>query len=136
MVAIMIKDVIGYNNKEYQLSTVNLDGMLETMIFPIEDGVVSGREVYCFRNVEAGVSYDKHKDIYYNPEKYLSNEAIVEYMKSKEEDFEIEETIQFPFQFLNMFCNGEISLDDAAKRTADEVDRLIREYVETHNLKT
>ncbi len=133
----MVKDVIRYNDKNYQLSTVNLDGVLETMIFPIEDGVVSGREVYCFRTVKAGESMDKHGDIYYHPEKYLSDEAIAEYIKSKEEDFEIEETIPFPFQYLEQYLLGEIkTLDEAVDYTVDEVNRLIEEYIEKHNLKT
>ena len=132
----MVKDVIRYNDKEYQISTVNLDGLLETMIFPIEDGIVSGREVYCFRTVEAAESIRKHADIYCHPEKYLSDEAIAKYKKSKEEDFETEELIPFPFQFLEKYFLGEVTLYEAIKSTIDEVDRLIIEYVEKHNLKT
>lgn len=132
----MIQDIITYNNKKYQVSTVNLDGVLETMIFPIEYEVVSGREVYCFRTCKSRESQNKHKDILYNPEKYLSEEAIAEYLKSKEEDFEDEEKIKFPFQFLEQYFLGEISFDGAVDRTIDEVYRLIGEYVEKHNLKT
>lgn len=132
----MIKDIIKHNDKEYQLSTVNIDGCLETMIFPIDDGIVSGREVYCFRTTKAGDSMEKHGDIYYHPEKYLSNEAINRYVKSKEEDFEVEVEIKFPFQYLEQYLRGEISLDGAVDRTIEEVYRLIGEYVEKHNLKT
>lgn len=83
----MVKDIIKYNGNEYQLSTVNIDGCFETMIFPIKDGVISGKEVYMARLYHAGQSCDLHGDIYYHPEKYLSNEAIAEYLESKEEDF-------------------------------------------------
>lgn len=78
----MVKDVIKYNEKEYQLSTVFLENMalFETMIFPIENGIVSGNEVYCYRTVNADASKDKHKDIYENTEKYLSDKAIEKYL--------------------------------------------------------
>ena len=62
----MIKDYIKYEEKEYQVSTVNIDGMLETMIFPVENGVVSGSEVYKFRTFDAGESQRKHRDILTN----------------------------------------------------------------------
>lgn len=81
----MSKDIVKYGEKEYQLSTVNLDGLLETMIFPIKDGIVSGREVYCFRTVKPGESMEKHGDIFYHPEKYLSKDAITRYLREKEE---------------------------------------------------
>lgn len=81
----MIKDIITYDDKEYQLSTVNLDGMLETMIFPIENGVVSGKEVYCFRTYKPGDSMKKHGDIFDHPEKYVSKDAIARYLRKKNE---------------------------------------------------
>ena len=83
---IMVKDIIKYKEKEYQLSTVKIENMLtfETMIFPIEDGVVLGTEVYCFRTLESGKSLNKHADIYNHPEKYLSEEAINKYLKLKD----------------------------------------------------
>lgn len=83
----MVKNIIRYNDKEYQLSTVNIDGCFETMIFPIENGVVLGREVYCCRVYSAGESQLVHKDVLYNSEKYLSSEAIAEYVVSQEEDY-------------------------------------------------
>ena len=52
------------------------------------------------------------------------------------EEVNIEVKIKFPFQYLNQYLRGEISLDESVNRTIDEVDRLIREYVEKHNLKT
>lgn len=84
----MVKDIIKYNNREYQLSTVYIENTatFETMIFLIENGAISGQEVYCFRTLEPGQSIDKHADIYHHPEKYLSEEAIAEYLKSKEEN--------------------------------------------------
>lgn len=44
----MVKDIIKYNKKEYQLSTVFIEKMklFETMIFPIENGIVSDNEVF------------------------------------------------------------------------------------------
>lgn len=84
----MIKDILEYNGKKYQLITAKLSDFLETMIFPIENDVISGKEVYCFRTTEPGLSINKHEDIYDHPEKYLSEVAIQEYIKSKENDFE------------------------------------------------
>lgn len=85
----MIKDILKYKDKEFQLSTIYIENMVtfETMIFPIEDGVVSGREVYCFRTVKSSESQKKHADIYYHPEKYISEEAIAKYLKEKEDLF-------------------------------------------------
>lgn len=83
----MIKDIIGCDGIEYQLSTVYFEdtGIHETMIFPIINGVVSGEEVYAFRTLDSQESQKKHADAYYNPVKYLSTEAIDKYLKSKEE---------------------------------------------------
>lgn len=81
----MIKDYIKYNDKEYQISTimlVNYD-MLETMVFPINNGIISGNEVYCFRTFSSSESQKKHADILYHPEKYLTEDVIKEYKKSK-----------------------------------------------------
>lgn len=89
----MVKDIINYNGKEYQLATVNINGCFETMIFPIENGVISGNEVYMCRVYNAGQSHDEHRDIYYHPERYLSDEAIANYLKSKEDDFKIDDSI-------------------------------------------
>ena len=85
----MVKDIIKYGNKEYLLSTVYIENMItfETMIFPIENGRISGREVYCFRTLDAGESKYKHEHIYYHSENYISDEAIAKYLKEKEEWF-------------------------------------------------
>lgn len=83
----MVKDIIKYNEKEYQLSTVLIENnmsVFETMIFPIENGIVSGNEVYCFRTLRSGESQRKHADIYYHPEKYVSNEVIEQYLACKD----------------------------------------------------
>ena len=72
-----------FAEKEYQLYTVNINGCFETMVFPIENGIVSGKEVYCFRTTDPGESISIHGDIYNHPEKYLSESAIAEYLKSK-----------------------------------------------------
>lgn len=81
----MPKDIIKYNEKEYQLSTVYLEKMkiYETMIFPVENGVVSGNEVYCNRTMDVEESKYKHIDIYKNAEKYLSDKAIEKYFACK-----------------------------------------------------
>lgn len=84
----MIKDHINYEGKEYQLSTVLLhDCEFETMIFPIENGVTSGSEVYKFTTFKAGESQRKHGDILNNVANYVSKEAIEKYFKEKEEYF-------------------------------------------------
>ena len=87
----MIKDIIKHNGKEYQLSTVNINGCFETAIFPIKNGVPIGEEVYMWRAYNADESQDKHRDILNRSEKYLSDESIAEYLKSKEEWFYDEE---------------------------------------------
>lgn len=82
----MIKDYIKYEEKEYQVSTVNIDGMFETMIFPVENGVVSGSEVYKFRTFDAGESQRKHRDILTNRENYISEEVIKRYFDAKDRE--------------------------------------------------
>ena len=134
-----MKDIIYnvYTGKEYQVSTAFVyDCYFETMIFPIEEGVVSGREVYKWESYSLEEAVDKHRDIKNNPEKYISDEAIAEYMKSKEEDFEVEVNVKFPFQFLEQYLRGELSLDESIDRTLEETYRLINEYIEKHSLKT
>ena len=81
----MVKDIIKHNGKEYQLSTVLIEnmGVFETMIFPIENGIVSGKDVYCFITTIAGESKNKHEDIYENVEKYLSDKAVEKYLACK-----------------------------------------------------
>ena len=83
----MIKDIIRYEDKEYDISTVYIEDKVtfETMIFENENNRISENEVYCFRTLFSSVSKNKHKDILEHPEKYLSKEAIDEYLKSKAE---------------------------------------------------
>lgn len=83
----MLKDILIYEGKKYQLSGVKINGCFETMIFPIIDGVVSDIEVYCFRTTEVYKFHNKYRDIYYHPKKYVSKEAITKYLKEKEEYF-------------------------------------------------
>lgn len=52
------------------------------------------------------------------------------------EKINMEVNIKFQFQYANQYFLGEISFDDAVNRTVDEVERLVREYIEKHNLKT
>jgi hypothetical protein len=92
----MRKDIIVYDGKDYQLSTAYIyDCCFETMIFPIEDGVTIGTEVYAWRTYNDEESCDKHNDILNHPAKYLSEESIAEYLRLKEEDFyeEDDETV-------------------------------------------
>ena len=126
-----------YTGKEYQVSTAFVYGCyFETMIFPIEDGVVSGREVYKWESYNLEEAVDKHMDIKNRPQAYISEESIAEYIRLKEEDFETEETIPFPFQYLEKFFLGEMEYHDAIDKTIEEANRLIEEYVEQHILKT
>ena len=86
-----MKDIIHdvYTGKEYQVSTAFVyDCYFETMIFPIEDGVVSGREVYKWEAYNIEEAVDKHRDIKNRPQAYISEESIAEYLKLKEKDFE------------------------------------------------
>ena len=125
----MVKDIINYEGKEYQLSTVYLDNMctFETMIFPIINDNVDGHEVYCFRTTQPGESLRKHEDIYYNHEKYLSNEAINEYFLSK--GCFKRKNIEFPMRYLEKYMLGELTLDEAVNNTIEEIYRLIKEYI-------
>lgn len=98
----IVKDYIKYKNKEYQLSTIKNDSEFETMVFPIKNGKISGNEVYKFTTFDAGESSDKHGDIYNNPEKYVSSEAIKKYLDSKEEDFKESDIDKFKTFFDEM----------------------------------
>lgn len=77
----MVKDIIQYNKKEYQLSTVFIEKMklFETMIFPIENRIVSDNEVFCYRTSHIALANEIHIDIKTHPEKYLSDKAIEKY---------------------------------------------------------
>lgn len=81
----MIKDIIQYNGKEYKLSIKFIEKikLFEIMIFPIENGIVSNNEVYCFRTINANELECKYTDIYENVKKYLSDEAIEMYLACK-----------------------------------------------------
>ena len=133
----MVKDIITYNKQTYQLSTVDIDGMSETMIFPIINGIVSGNEVYCFRTLNEIESFRKHIHIKHAPEKYLNPDAITEYLKSKKAYFDESdiEKFQFPFEYLNKYLLGEIDYDTAIDRTIEEICNIIVEYIEAHETK-
>lgn len=92
----MIVDVIKYNNKEYQISTVYIKKMYtyETMIFPIENNKVSGDEIYCFRTMDGVEAINNHKDIFLHIEKYVSDEAIMKYINKKKYSETIERWIE------------------------------------------
>ena len=81
----MVKDIIKHNEKEYQLSTVFMEnvGLFETMIFPIENGIVSGNEVFCHRTSHIALANEVYTDIKTYPEKYLSDKAIEKYLACK-----------------------------------------------------
>lgn len=82
-------DYIEYNNKVYQLSFFCVNDTYELMVFPIENGVVSGNEVYCHRTTDFNNVMDLYNLILNNPSSYLNQKIIDEYLNSKEEDFKI-----------------------------------------------
>jgi hypothetical protein len=132
-----MKDIITYDCIAYQISTINVDGMFETMVFPIKNGEVSGNEVYCFRTFNEHQSKDKHMDVYWYPEKYLNMDAIEEYLKSKGMCFDdiVMEEVKFPFQYLNEYILGNMDYDSAIDSTIEEMYRIIEEYLETNEEK-
>ena len=86
-----MKDIIHdvYTGKKYQISTAWVyDCYFETMIFPIENDMVSGNEVYKWESDTLEDAVDKHRDIKNRPQAYISEESIAKYIKLKEEDFE------------------------------------------------
>lgn len=84
----MLKDIIEYKNKEYQLScsSVSNHTIYEIMIFPIENEMISENEVYCFRTTDVHDAASEYHKILNNQYLYVSEEAINKYLKSKEED--------------------------------------------------
>ena len=82
----MVKDIIKYGGKEYQLSSIYLEKMktYETMIFPIENGIVSGNEVFCHRTSFLAIANEVCTVIKLHPEKYLSDKAIEKYFACKD----------------------------------------------------
>lgn len=86
---IIIKDIIEYKNKEYQLSCSHVNDMTvyEIMIFPIENEMISGNEVYTFRTLSVDKAMTEYHKILNNTSLYVSEEAINKYLKSKKEDF-------------------------------------------------
>lgn len=101
----MIKNDIEYNGKSYQVSTIDLHWVYETMIFPVIDGVVSGSEVYKYRTCLKSDSENKHFDIVKHPKKYLDENCIEEYKKSLEEDFKLIDIEKFKNFFDEMGIN-------------------------------
>lgn len=85
----ILKDTFTFENRSFQLSAVRLKdyNIFEIMVFPIEYGVVSGNEVYCFRTGDAKEAINKYRDIYYYSKNYVSEEAIEKYLKEKEDWF-------------------------------------------------
>lgn len=85
----MLKDIIEYDGKTYQLSTIVLKkycDILETKVFHIENGIVSDYEVFCFRALTINKALDCHYDILHHSKKYLNDKAIKEYLRKKEEE--------------------------------------------------
>ena len=122
----MIKDYIEYNDKKYQLSTIYNDYEFKTMIFPIENGVVSGAEVYKFTTFNSSESKKKHRDIYENPEKYISNEAIKRYLESKEE---IKEQSKKEEKYLVLIDSKEFQQRVLDCITTEEIDKFFHNTV-------
>ena len=83
----MFKDIISHNNKSYQLTTIKNEdtGIFDTTISEINSDKTLGKELYRFTTTNSGKSMEKHRDIYYNPQRYLSDEAITEYLEKCKE---------------------------------------------------
>lgn len=119
----MIQDTIKYNGKEYQISTTCIGSMYtyETMIFPMAYGLISGKDIYCFRTNDEFEARNKHKDIYHHPEKYLTEESINKYLKSKEELFMSREKFKE-----EEFTKDELALLKLAFKIVDDVVEIQR----------
>lgn len=73
---VAFEDIIKYNKKEYKVIkyTNCVEGSKNTheiIIYPIENGIVSNKEVYKSRLYDVINSIDKYLDILENPELYL-----------------------------------------------------------------
>lgn len=125
----MLKDIIEYKNKEYQLScsSVNNHTIYEIMIFPIENKIVSGNEVYCFRTTDVHDAASEYHKILNNQYLYVSEEAINKYLKTKEKDF-VETDLQ---KFKNFFNNMNIEYE--IERYKNGTIGLIIDEQHTHN---
>ena len=124
----MIKNDIEYNGKSYQVSTIDLHWVYETMIFPVIDGVVSGSEVYKYRTCLKSDSENKHFDIVKHPKKYLDENCIEEYKKSLEEDFKLTDIEKFKNFFDEMGINYREYKYDRTHVCVLEIDK---EYIYT-----
>lgn len=100
-----IKDDIEYKWKSYQVSTIELHGIYETMVFPVIDGIVSGSEVYKYRSCDRDDVINRHFDIVKHPETYLNENLIEEYKNSLEEDFKLTDLEKFKNFFDGMGIN-------------------------------
>lgn len=120
----MVKDIIYHNSKIYQVSTCKVynNTCFETMIFPIDhENHVSGHEVYSFHTFEAGESKNKHRDIILHPEKYVSDEAIENYRKSKEEEITKNDDTKIYVVMCSIIEHGE--LFDIVKEIFDNAEQ-------------
>ena len=138
----MVKDIVNYNDKEYQISTIYIENMItyETMIFPIEGDMISGHEVYCFRTTTSSESQKKHADILYYPEKYLSQEAITKYKEEKETNMINGDIFTSPIDFAiqTMMKNLENTNNDNDKCIYEALKRskIMWEKIRIHGLET
>lgn len=68
---------------------------------------------------------------------YSDNGCEIEHWCGENGDYKmfepIEEKIPFPFQFLEKFLLGEMSLNEALDKTIDEFWKLINEYLEKNS---
>ena len=80
----MLKDIIKYEDKEYQLSGIKTNNVFEIMVFPIENEIINNNEVYCFRTPRIEQLEYKYRDILYYPEKYLTKKAIEKYLACRD----------------------------------------------------
>ena len=56
------------------------------------------------------------------------------YMDEDEAGYTIQVNIKFPYQYLDQYMLGEISLEAACDKTKTEVERLIREYLNNNGV--
>lgn len=106
----------------------------------------------CEKRFECDRSHINHIGTYYVEDysrfgigTYTDNGCEIEHWCGKEGNYkmfepineELEEKIPFPFQYLEQYFLGEIkTFDEAMDYTMNEVDRLLKEYAEKHDLKT
>ena len=81
------KSIITHNEKEYKVLMAVFDkagGACEILIYPIENGISSDKEIYLKQTTHAVDAYHIYTDIKENPEKYVSDKAIEKYFACRD----------------------------------------------------